>query len=148
MKKVTGIFTVLLLVYCLFALSACGISYDSMLQDFNKSYFSPEPEKERSVNDDDFEADKMLELAYDFYEGYASSLVAPADAASYSWTTPKSNTKPVEYKELCKERIYNFMPGKDFAVGSEIKVILTVTNTAGAEYIDSTIVRINRELPI
>ena len=139
-----------LVMFCflLISFSACKNSYDSMLEDFNQTYFSPENKKENSVNDDAFEADKMLNLTYDFYKDYASSLVGPADAVSYSWTTPKPNTKPVEYKELCKERIFNFMPGKDFAVGTETKLILTVTDANGTEYIDSTIVRINREFPM
>ena len=148
MKKITGILSSVIIGFSLFTISACSISYDSMLEDFNKEYFAPEHKKEKSVNDSGFKAETMLEPSYDFYEGYASSLIAPADAASYNWKTPKANTEPVEYKELSRERIYSFMPGKDFEAGSEIKLILTVTSQTGAEYIDTTIVRINRNLPI
>ena len=139
---------VLLLLLPFVMITACKVSYDSMLQDFNNKYFAPAAQKDLSVNDEGFEADGMLAPYYDFYEGYSSSLAGPADAAAYSWKTPVPDSEPVEYRELCKERVFNFMPGKDFATGSETKVILTVTNNAGTEYIDSTIIRINRQLPI
>ena len=141
-------FYVLLLLSIFGMFTACKVSYDSMLQDFNNKYFTPAAQKDLSVNDEGFEAETMLSPYYDFYEDYASSLTAPADAAAYSWKTPLPDSEPVEYRELCNERVYNFMPGKDFAAGSEIKVILTVTSNSGAEYIDSTIIRINRQLPI
>lgn len=148
MKRRSCILTSVIFAISLFVISACDITYDSMLRDFNKEYFAPEHKKEKSVNDADFKAETMLEPSYDFYEGYVSSLTAPADAASYSWKTPKANVETPEYKELGKDRVFSFMPGKDFEAGSEIKVILTVTSKTGAEYIDTTIVRINRNLPI
>ena len=79
---------------------------------------------------------------------FESSIVAPAGAVKYSWIIPLENTSPVQYKEVCTKQIYDFMPGKDYAVGSETKLILTVTDESGTEYIDSTIIKINRELPV
>ncbi len=140
----------LMLLFSIFiiSLTACKNSYDTMLEDFNKKYFAAENGSDKSIEDSSFVAEDMLAPVYDFYEGYSSSLLAPADAASYLWKSPKENTSPLEYKELCKEREFSFMPGKDFAVGSETKVILTVTSKEGTEYIDTTIIRINRDLPI
>lgn len=127
--------------------SSCSGSYEDMLEDFNDSFFSAEFQ-EKSIYDDDFDAEEMLELKYDFYEGFESSLSAPAGAAKYSWTIPKENTMPVEYRQVCTEQTYSFMPGKDYEAGSETKLILTVTDENGTEYIDSTIIKINRELPV
>ncbi len=148
MKTKFRIALMLLLFIFSISLTACKNTYDTMLEDFNKKYFAAESGKDTSVEDDSFIAEDMLSPVYDFYEGYSSSLLAPADAASYLWKSPKENTSPVEYKELCKEREFSFMPGRDFAVGSETKVILTVTSKSGTEYIDTTIIRINRDLPI
>ena len=140
-KQILMIFTVLTLFV------SCKSSYDELLEDFNNQYFSLEY-KEKTIFDDDFVAEDMLELKYDFYDGYVSSIVAPAGAVKYSWIIPLENTSPVQYKEVCTKQIYDFMPGKDYAVGSETKLILTVTDESGTEYIDSTIIKINRELPV
>lgn len=148
MKKVNRIISILIfLLFLPLIFSSCSGSYDDMLHDFNDSFFSAEFH-EKSIYDDDFVAEEMLELKYDFYEGFESSLSAPAGAVKYSWTIPKENTMPVEYSQVCTEQTYTFMPGKDYEAGSETKLILTVTDENGTEYIDSTIIKINRELPV
>lgn len=122
-------------------------SYDEMLQVYNSKYFSLTPTDpiEKNINDSDFNQSSMLDLRYTFIEGYESTLAAPVGGAKYLWQKQNHDGTFAE-TPLCEKRIYNFAPEEDFEINAETKLVLTVTNNSGTEYIDTTIIVVlNRE---
>ena len=126
----------------LLLLSSCTNSYEQMINNFNQNYFTltPTPPKENNLLDEDFDQEQMLEIRYTFIEGFESSLVAPKGAAKYLWVEENLEDGQVQKKTLCNERIYVFLPESDFEVNKESKLVLTVTDEKGTEYIDTTII--------
>lgn len=129
-----------LLIFLL--ISSCTNSYEQMINNFNENYFTltPTPAKESNLLDKDFDQEQMLEIRYTFIEGFNSSLVAPKGAAKYLWVEENLEDGQVQKKTLCNERIYAFLPESDFEVNKESKLVLTVTDEKGTEYIDTTII--------
>ena len=129
-----------LLIFLL--ISSCTNSYEQMINNFNENYFTltPTPAKESNLLDKDFDQEQMLEIRYTFIEGFNSSLVAPKGAAKYLWVEENLEDGQVQKKTLCNERIYTFLPENDFEVNKESKLVLTVTDEKGTEYIDTTII--------
>lgn len=121
---------------------SCTNSYEQMINNFNENYFTltPTPAKESNLLDKDFDQEQMLEIRYTFIEGFNSSLVAPKGAAKYLWVEENLEDGQVQKKTLCNERIYVFLPENDFEVNKESKLVLTVTDEKGTEYIDTTII--------
>lgn len=147
MKKVLHYVLIISIISLTLLISACSNSYDEMIDGFNKKYFSltPTPPIEKRITDANFAQETMLELRYTFIQGYESTLVAPAGASSYLWKIQNSDGTMQE-ESLCEERIYTFIPEEDFEINAETKLVLTVTNEAGTEYIDTTIIVVlNRE---
>ena len=142
-KSLVSLFTVISLL-----MISCSSSYDTMVQDFNKDYCVPEskPMPENSITEPGFVADSMLQPRYLFKDGYEVSLTAPSGGKSYNWelvykvTSKYSSEEKEERKSICSKQSYSFMPGEDFAIGTENKLVLTVTDESGTEYIDTTIV--------
>lgn len=129
-----------LLIFLL--ISSCTNSYEQMINNINENYFTltPTPAKESNLLDKDFDQEQMLEIRYTFIEGFNSSLVAPKGAAKYLWVEENLEDGQVQKKTLCNERIYAFLPENDFEVNKESKLVLTVTDEKGTEYIDTTII--------
>ena len=147
MKKVLRLVLMISIISLTLFISACSNSYDEMIDGFNKKYFSltPTPPIEKRITDANFAQETMLELRYTFIQGYESTLVAPAGASSYLWKIQNSDGT-MQAESLCEERIYTFIPEEDFEINAETKLVLTVTNEAGTEYIDTTIIVVlNRE---
>lgn len=122
-------------------------SYDEMLQSYNSKYFSLTPTDpiEKKITDSGFTQESMLENRYTLIQGYEASLVAPMGGARYLWQKQNADGTYAE-PALCEERIYSFIPEDDFELNAETKLVLTVTNEAGTEYIDTTIIIVlNRE---
>ena len=127
-------------VFVFLLLSSCTNSYEQMINNFNENYFTLTPPKENSLLDENFDQEQMLEIRYTFIEGFESSLVAPKGAAKYLWVEEELEDGQVQKKTLCNERIYAFLPESDFEVNKESKLVLTVTDEKGTEYIDTTII--------
>ena len=122
-------------------------SYDEMLQIYNSKYFSLTPTDpiEKKITDPGFTQESMLENRYTLIQGYETPLVAPMGGARYLWQKQNDDGTYVE-PALCQERVYSFIPEDDFELNAETKLVLTVTNEAGTEYIDTTIIIVlNRE---
>lgn len=130
-----------LFIYCCFFVS-CSNTYDDLLDAFNEKYFSqePTPVEEKTVADDDFDPDKMLDRTYTFVDGFQTSLSAPAGAASYDWSIKDKKSKEGEAKSVCNKQVFDFMPGKFFKAGEESTLVLTVTDTSGTVYIDTAVI--------
>ncbi len=147
MKKVLRFVLMISIISLFVSISACSNSYNEMIDGFNAKYFSltPTPPIENSINDSGFNQETMLEVRYTFIEGYESTLPAPLGGASYSWKKMKHDGT-FEEPALCEERIFTFVPEESFEINAETKLVLTVTNEAGTEYIDTTIIIVlNRE---
>ena len=145
MKKVSVNILILtgILFLCLFC--ACSNSYDDMIEDFNSKYFSLEPSepKNTDISDNTFLPENMLEKRYTFIKGYESSLAAPSGGNSYNWTVklPDSNNPEITVEQsVCSEQIYNFIPERAFRTDTEATLVLTVTDSTGAEYIDTALI--------
>ena len=124
---------------------SCTHSYDEMIEKFNDKNFSIEstPVKEKTIADEGFSADRMLESRYTFVKDYETSLSAPSGGASYKWEVQEmsaQNVEETERKTVCTKRVYNFMPGKDIALDKETTLVLTVTDSTGTVYIDTALI--------
>ena len=138
--------TICLFLSALFC-SACKNNYDIMVQDFNKEFCVPDSKKipENSINEDGFVATSMLLPRYLFKEGYEVTLQAPSGGKTYNWelvnsVRGKTIKESEEKTSVCNKQSYSFMPGEDFTIGTENKLVLTVTDDSGTEYIDTTII--------
>lgn len=128
--------------------SGCNNSYEYMIQDFNKENCIPESKRihELSITDADFDADSMLLPRYFFKDGYEVTLTAPLGGKKYNWELVNNvkGKKILQENEekitVCTKQSFSFMPGEDFEIGTENKLVLTVTGNTGTEYIDTTIV--------
>jgi len=157
MKKIKQLLFSVFILFNGLLISSCANGYDEMLEDFNKENFSLEPTapKETSINAEGFKPESMLERRYTFYVDYEASLTAPAGGAEYKWVVEKASSEDgsnaggssgaVVRETVCTKRTYNFMPGRDFKTNTETKLVLTVTDSSGTEYIDTAlIIVINR----
>lgn len=114
-----------LLILFILEFSACNNSYSSMLEKFNKKYFSPEPpEWKYSINNSDFNMAEMLEESYLFPNGMFVNLEAPEDGVSYSW---KCKYDDGSENELSNQRILYYKTPGVFRIGEENTLVLTVT---------------------
>ena len=129
-------------VFVFLLFTSCTNSYEQMINHFNDNYFTltPTPPEESNLTDENFDQSKMLENRYTFIEGFESSLVAPKGAKKYLWVEEDLEQGQIQKKTLCNERIYTFIPECDFEVNKELKLVLTVTDEKGTEYIDTTII--------
>ena len=146
MKKLVRLIFAELIISLCFVFNGCKDmhvvdSYDEMLQDYNSKYFTltPTPPIEKRITDSNFNQDSMLEFRYTFIEGYEATLVAPLGGAKYSWIKLKHDGT-FEDSPVCEKRIYDFVPEKDFEINTETKLVLTVTDESGTEYIDTTLI--------
>ncbi len=145
MKKTVrflGLFTILFVSSSFFS---CTHSYDEMIEKFNDKNFSIEsiPVKEKTIADEGFSAERMLESRYTFVKDYETSLSAPSGGVSYKWEVQEmsaQNIEETERKTVCTKRVYNFMPGKDIVIDKETTLVLTVTDSRGTEYIDTALI--------
>ena len=146
MKKIIT-FTFLLLLLSI--LTSCANSYESMIVKFNKEKFTPEPHKEQdhSVEESGFDQSSMLDSRYLLKDGYEVTLTAPFDGESYKWeviTKEENRYAPEGFierrKTVCDKQQYTFLPGNDYKIGTENKLVLTVTDKEGTEYIDTAII--------
>lgn len=148
MKKLFKFLVVISIFITAVFVSGCKNSYDNMVQDFNKENCIPESKKihEYSINDADFDANSMLLPRYFFKDGYEVTLTAPSGGKNYNWELinnvkgEKILQENEEKKSVCTKQSFSFMPGEDFVIGTENKLVLTVTDNTGTEYIDTTIV--------
>ena len=123
-------------------------SYEEMIVQFDSNNFTPysKPAPDFSITASGFVASDMLEPRYFLKEGFNTSLIAPTGGASYKWelvtreTDGRTGEKTEVRTVMSNERIFAFVPGEDFAVGTEHKLVLTVTDSSGTEYIDTTII--------
>ncbi len=135
------------LIFLSFAVTGCGNSYEKMVEEFDDKYFSLTPTigVEKKLTDSAFTQECMLETHYTFIKGFESTLTAPMGGIKYLWRKQNLDGTYVE-PSLCEERIYTFIPEEDFEINVETKLVLTVTDEMGTEYIDTTkIVVLNRE---
>ena len=146
MKRVVHLLFVVSILLLALSFSSCkhsytAKSYDDMLQVYNSKYFSLTPTDpiENKITDAGFSQESMLEIRYTFIQGYETTLVAPAGGTTYSWKIQNSDGT-MQDESLCEERVYTFIPEEDFKLNAETKLVLTVTNDAGTEYIDTTII--------
>lgn len=136
----------LIIILLLFCFTSCNNSYSSMLYDFNRTYFSPDPvNSSYSVNNSNFDASEMLKEAYAIPENMYIYFEAPLDGSSYSW---KCINKDGTETELCDSRIlYYKVPGA-FKIGESNALILTVTvinsDDTVTEYIDNSVIVIDQ----
>ena len=131
---------------------SCKNSYNELIDNFNKEFFSPERpvEDAYSVTNQGFDPDSMLDEYYTFKKGYFVNLEAPADALTYLWTyTGLYDTEnPVTLSN--KQYLY-FNTAEAFNLKANenthsFKLVLTITVTGAEgtvkEYIDSSTITI------
>lgn len=142
MKRYLTLISILLLFFFM----SCDNSYSSMLYDFNRTYFTPDPvNSSYSVNNINFDPLEMLKEAYAIPEDMYIYFEAPLDGASYSW---KCVNKDGTETELCDSRILYYQVPGAFKIGESNTLILTVTavNSDGTvtEYIDNSVIVIDQ----
>ena len=145
MKKTVRFLCLFTVLFVTFSFFSCTHSYDEMIEKFNYKNFSNEsiPIKEKTIADEGFSADRMLESRYTFVKDYETSLSAPSGGKSYKWEVQEMsarNKEEPERKTVCTNRVYNFMPGKDIALDKETTLVLTVTDPTGTVYIDTALI--------
>lgn len=145
MKKVYEVLLAATVLSLLSLFCACSNSYDKMVEEYNKKYFAIEPTAPNNpdISDNTFLPDNMLEKRYTFIKGYESRLAAPSGGASYDWTVKLPDVNDPEViveKSVCSEQIYNFFPERVFKTDTEATLVLTVTDSTGAEYIDTALI--------
>lgn len=138
----------ILLISLSFSFTACGNSYERMIEEFDGKYFSAEPKVDdsNSVKNKNFNQKQMLNPDYVFTEGYFISLEAPDNCESYLWTCTNSEVE----KEVIgtKQKLYYEIPGV-FKMGEINTLILTVTaadeDGSITEYIDESVIIIKAQ---
>ena len=126
-NKTKNPFKNILLFILISLLFSCTNSYDSMIDSFNRKYFSPEPPEENySITNIDFDASGMLEDAYVFPSDMYVNLEAPEDGTSYLWKCVSDDGTETE---IAKTRILYFKAPGVFKKGEENFLILIVTAT-------------------
>ena len=144
MKKMPVILSLFLI---LISFISCSNSYDSMLDQFNRKYFSAEPAKEEpySVKSSKFVASEMLSATYTVPENVYLNLEAPDNADFYLWTYEKEDGSSVV---LGREKNLMYKTPGLMKVREENDLVLTVKvadeNGNLTEYIDKTIIIIKK----
>ena len=121
----------------------CKNSYENMIEDFDKKYFVPENKEipEFSIKASGFNADSMLESRYIFVEEYEVTLPGPAGGTSYKWelhTNPVYTTETKDFSFIPETNSFVISKNIYHIESSETKLVLTVTDASGTEYIDTT----------
>lgn len=146
MKRFT--FALLILLISLsFSFTACGNSYERMIEEFDGKYFSAEPPKlpAYSINNSDFSDKEMLETTYVFPTDTYINLEAPEGGVSYSW---KCINMDGTENELSNKRILYFKTPGPFKEKEKNRLLLTVTaidtNNNEITYLDEAMVFLNK----
>ena len=155
MKNLARFIFLALIVSAFFVVGGCKNSieeqsYEKMIAEFDGKYFLPEPIKYEpySVFSSNFNPKDMLEPSYVFPQNYYIDLDAPDDCTTYSWQLMDSEGI-IQNPPLCSKKTFHHDASKDFKVGEENILILTVTvadsqgNTT--EYIDESVIIIKAQ---
>ena len=142
MKRYLTLITILLLFFFV----SCNNSYSSMLYDFNRTYFTPDPVNSYySVNNTNFDPLEMLKEAYAIPENMYIYFEAPLDGTSYSWKCVNKDGTETELSDT--RTLYYQVPGV-FKIGESNTLILTVTaikdDGTVTEYIDKSVIVIDQ----
>ena len=142
MKRYLTLITILLLFFFV----SCNNSYSSMLYDFNRTYFTPDPVNSTySVYNNNFDPLEMLKEAYAIPEDMYIYFEAPLDGSSYSWKCVNKDGTETELSDT--RTLYYKVPGV-FKIGESNTLILTVTaikdDGTVTEYIDKSVIVIDQ----
>ena len=132
-----------ILFLCLFC--ACSNSYDEMITDYNKKFFTEKPADKRvySLDGNDFDQTEMLADSYELKKGMTFSLTAPEGGVTYSWVAivPDVEDKKKENEtEICKEKDLMCRVSDFFRFDVVNKLLLTVTDEKGNSYKDTAFI--------
>lgn len=127
----------------LLSLTSCTITYDTMMDSFNKKFSPTSTSKIKetpSVKDEDFDPHSML--SQEIYRVPSHSLLVlqgPSDCLSYKWTAKVPKTGYVNVivdTVIGEEKVLSYqMPGV-FRYAVDNVLVLTVIGENGVEYTD------------
>ena len=146
--------SILLITIITLLMTACANSYNEMIDDFNKKYFTkgylpPEPYTTKSKN---FRESEMLDDIISMKEDTLTILTAPdgGEECLYEWKAlvPAKDDNGKSYMKetvIGNERTLSYKAPGVFNSDKENKLVVTVTEKAGREFTDTAKVFIEIE---